>query len=217
MRNILCYGDSNTWGYDPRDASRYPAEVRWTGVLAKKLGAGYRVIEDGINGRRTVWDDPVNLCRNGAEGLGYALNSGKPLDLVIVMLGTNDLNHTDATGYYNGLSALMRRVVNAETFYHGSSPVYRDKPRALVISPILLTGVPSEDMPAERCERFAAESARFAGYTERLARELGIPWLNAAAFASPSPIDGCHMDGENHRLLGEAVFDAVREIFRKDE
>lgn len=107
MKRILCYGDSNTWGCIPGVYARYPEAARWTGIMAKQLGDGYRIHEDGINGRSTVWNDPENPCRNGLAGIGYALYRSKPLDLVIVMLGTNDLNYTDANGY-------EKRVVRAD-------------------------------------------------------------------------------------------------------
>ena len=98
MKRILCYGDSNTWGFIPGTGERYPADVRWPGVLAALLGRGVHVVENGINGRTTAIDDPGYPCRNGKEGLGYALLAEKPFDLVILMLGTNDLKLTDAAG-----------------------------------------------------------------------------------------------------------------------
>ena len=82
-------------GCNPGVLTRHPADVRWTGVVQKLLGSEYNIIENGINGRSTVWDDPANQCRNGLSGLGYALYSAKPLDLVVLMLGANDLNYTD--------------------------------------------------------------------------------------------------------------------------
>src|SRR5918995_379176 len=85
MRTVLCYGDSNTWGYDPATRKRYPPHVRWTGVLADQLG------EEGLNGRTTRWDDPIEPHRNGMTYLRPCVESHRPLDLVIVMLGTNDL------------------------------------------------------------------------------------------------------------------------------
>ena len=97
MKSVLCFGDSNTWGYDP-DASlaspfpiRHPHDVRWTGVLARELGAGWRVIEEGQNGRTTVFEDPLTPHRKGLDYLPAALESHKPLDAVVLMLGTNDL------------------------------------------------------------------------------------------------------------------------------
>ena len=91
MKTILCYGDSNTWGYDPANQTRYPRDVRWPGVLRNGLGDGYIVIEEGLNGRTTVWDDPIELDKNGATYLRPCIQTHKPLDFVIIMLGTNDL------------------------------------------------------------------------------------------------------------------------------
>ena len=83
-KNILCYGDSNTWGYTPGTGQRYPASVRWTGVMKKALGEGYHICEDGLNGRTTSFDFPWSECKNGQTGLSYALLSQKPLDLLII-------------------------------------------------------------------------------------------------------------------------------------
>lgn len=91
MKNILCYGDSNTWGYDAETKNRFPPDVRWTGILKRTLGEGYHVIEEGLNGRTTVWDDPIEGYKNGREYLIPCLESHRPLDLVIIMLGTNNL------------------------------------------------------------------------------------------------------------------------------
>lgn len=202
MKNILCYGDSNTWGCNPGVLTRHPADVRWTGVVQKLLGSEYNIIENGINGRTTVWDDPANQCRNGLAGLGYALYSAKPLDLVVVMLGTNDLNYTNVEGYYLGVKLLAQRILKANASFPGTSEVFPDKTRLLLVSPILVT----ENMPSY------PESCKFAAYTEKVANELGVPWLNAAEYAQPSPLDGCHMDEENHRRLGLALAEKIKSI-----
>ncbi len=90
MREVLCFGDSNTWGYDPVTRERFPGNVRWTGVLQAALGPGFRVIEEGLNGRTTVWEDPIEGDKMGKRHLPVCLASHAPLDLVIMMLGTND-------------------------------------------------------------------------------------------------------------------------------
>ena len=93
VKKILCYGDSNTWGYNPHTELRYPRAVRWTGVLQRGLGPAYHVIEEGLNGRTTVWDDPIEGYKSGKEYLVPCLETHKPMDLVVIMLGTNDLKH----------------------------------------------------------------------------------------------------------------------------
>ena len=94
MKTILCYGDSNTWGYDPVSQDRYPPTQRWVSVLARELGPEYQVIAEGLNGRTTVWPDPVEgEHKNGKAYLLPCLESHHPLDLVVLMLGTNDLKH----------------------------------------------------------------------------------------------------------------------------
>ncbi len=94
MKTILCYGDSNTWGYDPVSEDRYPLAQRWVSVLARELGPEYQVIAEGLNGRTTVWPDPVEgEYKSGKSYLLPCLESHHPIDLVVLMLGTNDLKH----------------------------------------------------------------------------------------------------------------------------
>ena len=91
MKRILCYGDSNTWGYDPATQERFDRATRWTGVLRTTLGDGYEILEEGLNGRTTVWDDPIEGYKNGHTYLVPCLETHRPVDLVVLMLGTNDL------------------------------------------------------------------------------------------------------------------------------
>ena len=91
MKTVLCFGDSNTWGYDPATKNRFPRDVRWAGILAGLLSPDYQVIEEGLNGRTTVWNDPIEGYKNGRDYLIPCLETHRPIDLVILMLGTNDL------------------------------------------------------------------------------------------------------------------------------
>lgn len=205
MKKIFCYGDSNTWGFIPGTGQRYPEEIRWTGVLAELLGPEYEIIEDGISGRTTVWDDPLAPYRNGLEGLGYGLLRAKPIDLVVVMLGSNDLYHTNAFGYYRGLSRVARRVLGAQEYYHDSSPVFWDRPKLLLVSPVTLHPEIGSIRPELDLGEKYGESCQFAFYTKRLAEELCIPWVDAAACASASEIDGLHLSPEGHRALAQML------------
>ena len=124
MKNILFYGDSNTWGFDPGTTLRYPYQNRWTSVCAAVLGDGYNCIPAGMNGRTTVFDDPLKGSRNGSKGLDYELQTHKPLDMFVVMLGTNDLKYTDAKGSAAGMEELVKLVLSANERYNLSSPVF---------------------------------------------------------------------------------------------
>ena len=139
MKRVLCYGDSNTWGYVPGLVVRHPEDVRWTGVAAKLLGPDYRIIEEGMNGRTTAFDDPYYDFRNGKRGLGYALCAHAPLDLIVVGLGSNDLKFTDAIGSSKGLQELLRLIEHASACYPDSiSEIFPNGTKILVVSPIHL-------------------------------------------------------------------------------
>ena len=115
-KSILCYGDSNTWGYIPDVGRRFPEDIRWTGILQNLLGSTYEVIENGLVGRTTVFDDPYGPCRNGLASLDCALLSSAPLDLVSLALGTNDLKFTDAFGSRRGAGRLLHEILSANQF-----------------------------------------------------------------------------------------------------
>ena len=211
MRNILCYGDSNTWGYTPGTGVRYAPGIRWTGVLQRELGSEYRVLEDGLNARTTAYDDPCTLWRNGADTLPPALIAQKPLDLLILSLGTNDLKFTDAFGAARGCEFLidLAHMVQAKA---ESSPVFPEKVRILIISPIALGKQISED-PYSTLRKGYQESLRFPEMFARAAQRKGAHFLDAQKYAQPSPVDQVHMSPESHERLGKAVAEKVREIF----
>ncbi len=211
-KEILCYGDSNTWGYMPGGVGRYGEDVRWTCLLQRLLGDAYRVQEDGINGRTTAFDDPEAPFRNGLEGLGFALLSGKPLDLVIIMLGTNDLKFVTANRSAAGAKLLIEMLQAANEKYPASTPVFRDETRILLISPIEIGG-----NAVSEGDYFDIEQSRmFAAEYEALAREMHVHFLDAAKVASPCPIEGTHMLPEGHAALAAAVAQKVRDILENN-
>ncbi|MBQ6693022.1 MAG: hypothetical protein IJN00_06785 [Clostridia bacterium] len=211
-KEILCYGDSNTWGYMPGGMGRYGENVRWTGVLQNLLGDGYHVQENGINGRTTAFDDPEFLCRNGLEGIGYALTSGKPFDLVAVMLGTNDLKFVTANRSAAGAKLLIETLQAANEKFPGSTPVFRDEVRILLISPIEIGG-----NALSEGDYFDMEQSRlFAAEYEAAAREMHVHFLDAAKVASPCPVEGTHMLPEGHAALAQAVAEKVRDILENN-
>jgi lysophospholipase L1-like esterase len=113
MKTIVCYGDSNTWGQDGLTKTRYPMDVRWTGVLRNELGADYWVIEEGLCGRTTVWDDPIEgEWKNGLRYLMPCLESQAPIDLVVLMLGTNDLKNRYAVSAFDIANGLGKELAD---------------------------------------------------------------------------------------------------------
>lgn len=211
MKNILCYGDSNTWGYTPGLKVRYAPDVRWTGVLQRELGTGFRVLEDGLNARTTAYDDPCDIWRNGRDSLPYALIAQKPLDLLIISLGTNDLKFTDAYGAARGAASLvsLAELVQGKP---ESSLVFPDGVKVLLVSPIRL-GACVKDDPWSSLRGGYEESLQFAKYFRHAAEDKGAYFLDAQDFAEPSDIDGVHMLPEGHLALGRAIAAKVREIF----
>ena len=214
MRRILCYGDSNTWGYIPASGARYEPDVRWTGVAQRLLGSDYTLIEEGMNGRTTVYENPLSPGRNGREYLLACLVSQKPLDMAVVMLGTNDLRWTDGYGAADGARRLVRQI-RLYSHLEESSPIFVNGPKVLLVAPILAHESINERDVVERRYAFPQKSRDFARAYEAVARELGVDFLDAALYAKPSAKDGLHMEPEDHRALGEAMARKIREMMEK--
>lgn len=208
MKTILFYGDSNTWGFDPAIRDRYPYQMRWTTVCAKKLGAKYCCLPSGMNGRTTVFDDPLKGCRNGTEGIDYALQSHKPLDLLVLMLGTNDLKFTNAEGSAAGMDLLVSKIVTANERYNLSSPVFPNGAKLLLISPVLCFENIDETGRYDARE----ESEKMSGLYKTIADKYGLYFLDAAEITPPSDVDGVHLSPEGHKKLGQTVAEKIAEI-----
>lgn len=214
MKTIVCFGDSNTWGYDPRTKKRFPPDVRWTGVLARTLGSDYRVIEEGLNGRTTVWDDPIEGRYPGhKQGKSYlypCLESHMPLDLITTMLGTNDFKRR-----FN-VSALdiawgMRELV--EIAQQSKAGIDEQPPLVLVMAPPPLASLPGtpyadifDGVRSEETSRQLAEQYRL------IAEEAGCHFFNAGDVIVSSAVDAIHFDPEEHSKLGAAVAAKIKQI-----
>jgi lysophospholipase L1-like esterase len=207
VRTIVCYGDSNTWGYNPASGKRFPPEVRWTGVMARELGDHYRVIEEGLNGRTTRWDDPLEPGRNGLTYLAPCLESHHPLDMVLIMLGTNDLKQrfrlsaSDIAESAGGLAAIAKQAAQNAA---GESP------QVLLIAPPAVTTLTDLD------EMFAGaepKSRLFSRYYRLAAGWNGASFFDAGSVIESSPLDGIHFEAKAHRILGEALANEVRRAF----
>ena len=213
-RTVVCYGDSNTWGYTPGSGVRFDEKTRWTGRLQTLLGKEYRVAECGLNARTTSFDDPFRDYLNGRHGLVHCMVAAKPVDLLIISLGTNDLKYGTVYRSAKGLDALLDVAVHANTYMPGSSPVYRDEPRILVISPIALHEELDRKFPGHEMNGKLDDSRKFAAVYREVCQKWQVYFLDAAQTASASEIDCVHMDAVSHAALTEEVYHAVQKIMR---
>jgi lysophospholipase L1-like esterase len=208
---MLVYADSLTWGIIPGTRNRLPFEGRWPGVLESRLrdsGTRVRIIEDCLNGRRTVWEDPFKPGRNGLQGLAQRIEIHSPLALVILMLGTNDFqfshSHNNAWAAAQGIAALVNEIRGA--------PIEPGMP----VPPILIVCPPPIRSPK------GAIAAKFSGADERcqgladayreVSSSLGCYFFDAGSVTPASRVDGIHLDADQHIILGRALAPVVAPI-----
>lgn len=201
-KTILCFGDSNTWGYNPVTKMRYDRQTRWTRVLARSLGTEYEIIEEGLNARTTVHEDPLEPGRNGLTYLGPSLISHKPIDLVIIMLGTNDLKKRFALSPYDigkGIRRLLLEIKQSGCSPDGTSPEV-----LLLVPPPLAKLSEYAQTFEEGLEKSKVLASEYAKY----AREFDCEMIDTGQYIVTSDVDGVHWEADQHRLLGELL--AVR-------
>ncbi len=207
MKSILCYGDSITWGYNPKDATRFPPDQRWPGILQEELGAQTRVIEEALNSRTVATDDFVRASRNGLAMLPPLLEFHAPLDVVVVMLGTNDCApcYGLTAGEITFGCAGLIRAVKASLVGPGAS-----QPKTVLVAPPLL-GSLSPEMElfyggGETVSRQLADAYRI------VAQSLDCMFLDVALVTEASDIDGVHLDPPQQRKLALAVKEVVEPL-----
>ena len=219
---ILCYGDSNTYGTIPEwntpksTCNRYDKNTRWTALLSRELGSGYHIIEEGLPGRTTIYEDhqwPFSKCSVGLDYIDGILMTHAPLDLVILMLGTNDLHMLKAQTEETLGTGIEKIIDSIKMANHVG---YANKsPKILLISPIWFI------KPRGRIEvydKFHGEigirlSHKFAEVYSNIANEKDCYFLDAAIYAMPSEADGVHLTPEGHKALSIEIGKKIKEIF----
>jgi lysophospholipase L1-like esterase len=216
MKRILCYGDSNTWAYAPElyddlrgAAGRYGTDIRWTGRLASALGPGYTVIEEGYNGRTTVFDDPVAVGRNGQKHLEVAFRSHEPLDLIIIMLGTNDtkdLYAAPAVTITAGLERLIKELTDSlrRSISHNA--------KVLIAAPIRVAKAGTGEYLFGFSESAEKKSAQLPALYSALAEKHGLAFIDVSLCAAPGSADGIHLDPAGHASVASAMESKIREL-----
>jgi lysophospholipase L1-like esterase len=215
VQQILVYSDSLTWGIIPDSRKRLPFGQRWPGVLENKLNAGrvrVRIIEDCLNGRRTVWDDPFKPGRNGLDGLAQRIEMHSPLALVTLMLGTNDFQfshpYNRAWSAAQGIAALVTEIRQA--------PIEPGMP----VPPVLVVCPPPIQSPkGAMAEKFSGAEQRCAGLADayrEVSANLGCHFFDAGCVTPASRVDGIHLDSDQHLVLGTALAHVIGPLLSAD-
>ena len=209
-KRILCFGDSNTYGTNPT-GGRYDENTRWPMRLGQLLGADYAIIEEGFGGRTCAFDDPVEGgYKSGAQYLPPCLMSHNPLDLIVIMLGTNDAKlRFQMTARTIG-EALMQLVRLCRIYGIGPDG---NPPRVLLVAP---PPVGENVMDTLFSDIFGARSVQitrgFAGEFQRISRLMRCEYLNAGEYVSASKNDAVHLTTDGHLRLAEALYEKIHVI-----
>lgn len=222
QKNILCYGDSNTWGYIPQSnhalpKARYPRDIRWTGVLQSLLGAKFHVIEEGLNSRTTNVDYLPPPDRNGKTYLAPCLYSHAPLDLVVLALGGNDTKSyfkRSAEQIKNGLAELVD-IAQSSPYGHDMM----QPPQVLITTcaiPLPFIEKVQDENGVKFLQGAVKKSQDLVGLYAQLVDEKSCHFLDLSREVIPSKIDGVHYDEVAHKKCAEMLSVKIMEIFSMD-
>ena len=210
---ILCYGDSNTWGQKPDKSGRYPVDIRWTGRLQKQLGDDYYVIEEGLGSRTTDLEYNKKPGRNGRTYFVPCLVSHNPIDLVVLMLGTNDLKIEFRRSPQDIADAIKGLLADIDQYASGQDG---KSPKVLVVSPAKVDNTARDFAAFYGGVYYDAESAKksnqLAAAIQAVANEVGVFFFDASTVAAPGE-DGIHFSQEAHVALADALKKKIHEIF----
>lgn len=214
---VLCYGDSNTNGTKPDRSGRFAADERWTGLLQKQLGDSYYIIEEGLGGRTTDLEhyNPDKPSRNGLVYFKACVDSHMPLDIIIVMLGTNDLKTMYDRSAEDVAQALRQYPEYVDKYCQDRS---LKRPKIVLVSPAYMDYnapkfVESMPKPGVYDEISAHKSQQFAAPIKRVAEETGCVFFDVAPITKTGD-DGCHLDMQSHKNLADNFARIVEELIK---
>jgi len=208
LPTVVCYGDSNTHGFDPATGRRLPRDVRWPGVVARRLAGRAHVVEEGLNGRTTTWEDPFEPGRNGRAYLLPCLRSHAPVAVVVIMLGTNDLkaiHRLEPPQIAQGAGALVHVARESLAGPDGGPPAV-----LLVAPPPLGAATAAAELWGFGAAR--ESSRRLAPLYREAAAQAGAAFLDAGALVTVDPADGVHLAAAAHGVLGAAIAGEVERL-----
>ena len=214
MKYVLCYGDSNTWGCNPDNHERYEFSVRWPGVLQRELGETYHIYENALNGRTTVFEDPIEEGRCGKDCFSYVLESCSPLDAVILMLGTNDVKsrfHMPPWDIGWGIDLLIQYIQKKANCFDKKG----NRPKILIVAPPKMGGDWSKTSHGTVFDQESVEKAKqLPEIYQYIAKLNGAYFLDAALYTTPG-VDCIHITVQSHEKLGKAIAEMVRTMLEE--
>lgn len=212
-KTIVCFGDSNTWGYNAETNARFDEETRWTSGLASYLGSSYTVISEGLSGRTSVCEDPLFEGLSGLSYLYPCLMSHSPLDLVVIMLGTNDTKARFGLTSYNIAQGIVRLAKKAKSMESG---VGDQPPEVLVVAPPPIGEkymyTPIGKSMGKQC---SGKSMELAEHLESLLIGTGIHFTDSKNEVAMNEIDYMHLDADGHRKMANFMQRQVTTILNK--
>lgn len=209
MKRIVCYGDSNTWGYNGESCQRFGDTERWTGLLQELLGTEYKIIEEGLNSRTTVFEDPLAPGKNGLLYLTPMVCSQLPFDLLILMLGTNDLKRMYHVGSFEvaeGIGRLLRTFQNVMLEKTGSVG------KVLLLSPITIEPAANGEYMYGFDEHSKEEAGTLGAAVEQIAVAYGCEFADVSKVTVPGKADGIHLDRDGHRAVAEFLAEKIKSM-----
>ena len=209
MKTVLCFGDSNTYGYNPKNRRRYTKMQRWPGILAAFLGSGYNILEEGLNGRTTDLDDPYEEGRSGLDYILHWLPTAPDVDIALIMLGSNDLKSCfdrDAAKIARSAGKVAEMIRN---HFLGRGI---DTKIILISPPLLGEDIKSSPFYPDFDENPLARSKRFADEYYRVADEFGFIFFDAADMTIPCELDKVHLMPDSHQALAAALTDLINKL-----
>ncbi len=209
-KRIVCFGDSNTWGYNAETDGRFDDDVRWTGILSNELRNEFSVVEEGVSGRTTVFDDPLNEGLCGIKYLHTILMTHSPIDLLIIMLGTNDTKERFSATPKNiadGVDRLIKKAV--------ISNVWRNEPKILVVAPIIINEkCYSSHVAGGMGAKCVEKSRELPGLMKQCAEMNKCEFMDCNDYTKVNEVDYMHLDAESHTIFGKALSVKVKSLFK---
>ncbi|MEF9946655.1 MAG: GDSL-type esterase/lipase family protein [Lachnospiraceae bacterium] len=202
MKTIVCYGDSNTWGYEPKTDTRLLWEERWTGILAKLLGEEYHMEEHGFCGRTTACDSEMEPYVNGLESAYVCAEEQSPFDIAIIMLGTNDCKDM-----YDVSPLVIAKGIGC------IGQIFKEKGNhVILISPVCLKNMKQSPFAEEFGIGAEEKSRKLHGFIKEIAQINHYGYMDAQLYAQAGFYDGIHLDRVNHKKLAAAIYEKLLEM-----